>query len=921
MNKKGMTLIEIVISIAILSIMAAVFVTSMATYFRFISEGRGMTEDVFSAQRVLEEKIESIKLAIFNGADPDAGEASDIAFTLFSGEYERQVEGYKTEAIISSNRKLVTVVGSDQLVYPVPELNNIAITIRKNGFNQSGNFEYALKYDPNLSLRGTFNMSDPEGVFLVNRHEWFVSRKGFTIPIETNSDLITEGEVGRLYPLFPNDYDLIPLRGVTNQLSQDDLNTLISDYAGRHIVYTASPFALSGKKGVTVFSEPVFLHGPTATDGLVLHLDASLISKDPTKSNLSISGDTIGVNTWYDLSGNNNAVITVGTSPPVLKEVQYQDDVFAWGKSLAQNGSVFTSLAKSSFNNSPSSNMTVFIVAKINGSNPSTAIVSGNDWEFGWNGDGDLAYRVGGDYSAAATASLGTGIDNKWHVFTGVVSGGSIDFRIDGNLESSGTATGSLNASPFNINLKDVEIAEILIYNNALNPSTSLPEVENFLIDKYDPDPSEIMSSILYLKAIPTRTILKNDTFTPPNPVAAMMSNGTTQNVFVNWNNPSSVDTTTIGTYAISANAVMDNTKTVTMTVNVVGIDYLERHANPLMSEQDVPLTLPAMLNAVLTNGTNRNVAVDWTSNSPSLSISGNILTGTVIGTYNNGITATATLDSSKSVSYDVVIAKSYLVRFIDWDGTVLKEDPVAENTPAIAPADPIRTGYTFTGWDKAFNNITADLIVQAQYTPITYTVRFEDWDGTLLKTQNVAYGNNATPPADPTRTGFTFAGWSGTYTNVTSDTTVTALYDVQILTVRFVDWNSTLLKEEQVTYGGSATAPVTNPTRTGYTFSGWSPAYTNITGNLTVTAQYTGNQYTVARNLNYSGAPSLGNITVTFGSQYNNLGSPTRSGYTFDGWYTSTSGGTRIYDTTIVNTPNNHTLYAQWSTSPGCNP
>lgn len=921
MNKKGMTLIEIVIAIAILSILAAVFVTSMATYFRFMSDGRGMTEDVFSAQRVLEENIESIKYSIFNGVDPDSGKATDVNFTLFSGDYQRDVEGYKTEAIISSTRKLVAVVGSDQLVYPVPVIENIELTIRKSGVTQSGNFEYALKYEPNLSLRGTFVLIDPESVFLVNRHEWFVSRKGFTIPIETDTDLITEGEVGRLYPVFPNDYDLVPIQGITNQLNQNDFSTLISDYAGRHIVYTASPFALSGKKGVTIFSRPIYLHGPTVTDDLVLHVDASMISKDTSKSDINVSCETISVNTWYDLSGSNNHLTTVGTSPPLLMEVQYQDDVFAWGKSLTQNGSVFTSMARSSFNDSPSSEMTVIIVAKINGTNPSSAIVSGNDWDFGWNGDGDLNYRIGGDYTTAATASLGVGIDNNYHVFTCVVSGGSTAFRIDGNLESTGTAVGSSNMSPFNINFKDVEIAEILIYDSALNSSTSLPEVENFLVDKYDPDPADIMSSILYLKAIPTRTILKNDTFTPPNPVDAMMTNGTTQKVFVTWNNPENVDTTTIGTYSISANAIMDNTKTVTMTVNVVGIDYLERHANPLMSEKDVPVTLPSMLNAVLTNGTNRTVAVDWTSNVASLSISGNILTGTVIGNYPDGITSTATLDNSKTISYDVVIAKSYLVRFIDWDGTILKEDPVAENTPAIAPPDPSRTGYTFTGWDKAFNNITADLIVQAQYTPITYTVRFVDWDGTLLKTQSVAFGNDATPPANPTRTGYTFTGWDNAYTNVQSDLTVTALYDVQILTVRFVDWNSTLLKEEQVTYGGSATAPATNPTRTGYTFSGWSPAYNNITGNLTVTAQYTGNQYTVARNLNYSGAPSLSSITVTFGSQYDNLGSPTRSGYNFNGWFTSASGGTRIYDTTIVSTPNNHTLYAQWSSSPGCNP
>lgn len=917
MNKKGLTLIEIVISIAILSMMAAIFLTSMVTYYRYISDGRNMTEDVFSAQKFLEEKIESIKQAIFNDETPSSSEATDVAFTLFSDTaYEREVEGYRTEAIISGSKKLVTIVGSNQLVYPVPEINNITLRIRKDHVNQPDNYEYALKFEPDLSLRGDFDIIDPESVFLVNRHEWFVSRKGFSIPIETNSSLITEGEVGRLYPMFPNDYNLIPIRGITNQLDQDDLSSIMSDYAGRHIVYTASPFALSGKKGLTIFSQPIYLHGPTVTNGLVLHLDASIISKDTTKSDISVNGSTIEVNQWDDLSGSNNHLSSIGASPPLLTEVQYQDDVYVWGKCLGRNESDNTAMAKSSFNDSPSSEMTIFIVAKINDTHPGESIVSGNDWDFGWNDEGNLAYRIGGDYSTAATALLGAGIDNHWHVFTGVVSGGNVAFRIDGDSKSGGTVVSSAEISTFSMELNDVEIAEILVYDDALNTSTSLPEVENYLIDKYDPDPTDIMSSILYLKSIPARTVLKNETFSPPNPVPAMMTNGTTQNVFVNWNNPETVDTSTIGTYAINASAVMDNTKTVTMTINVVGIDHLEHHEHPLMNEKDVPLTLPAILNAVLTNGSNRTVAVDWISNSSNLSIAGNILVGDTIDTYNNGITATATMDSSKSISYDVIIAKSYLVSFLDWDGTLLKQTPVAENTPAIAPDDPERDGYTFIGWDKAFNNITSDLIVQAQYTPIQYTVRFENWDGTLLKQQDVEYNQDATPPSNPTRTGYTFTGWSGSYANVTSDLTITALYDIQSFTVRFVDGFGVLLKEEQVTYGGSGIAPETNPSQTGYNFNGWAPSYDNITTDLTVTAQWTANTYTVTRNLNYSGAPSYPNINVTYGSPYGALGTPSRSGYSLNGWFTSSSGGTEITSATVVSTANNHTIYAQWSIS-----
>ena len=103
------------------------------------------------------------------------------------------------------------------------------------------------------------------------------------------------------------------------------------------------------------------------------------------------------------------------------------------------------------------------------------------------------------------------------------------------------------------------------------------------------------------------------------------------------------------------------------------------------------------------------------------------------------------------------------------------------EGGSATAPANPTREGYTFTGWDKAFNNITANTVVTAQYTqnPVVnyYTVTFKDWDGTVLKTEQVAEGESATAPNNPTRTGYTFTGWDKAFNNITANTVVTAQY------------------------------------------------------------------------------------------------------------------------------------------------
>jgi len=58
----------------------------------------------------------------------------------------------------------------------------------------------------------------------------------------------------------------------------------------------------------------------------------------------------------------------------------------------------------------------------------------------------------------------------------------------------------------------------------------------------------------------------------------------------------------------------------------------------------------------------------------------------------------------------------TYTITFVDWDGTVLKSEQVEEGQSATAPAEPTREGYTFIGWDKEFSNVSADLTVTALY-------------------------------------------------------------------------------------------------------------------------------------------------------------------------------------------------------------
>lgn len=77
-----------------------------------------------------------------------------------------------------------------------------------------------------------------------------------------------------------------------------------------------------------------------------------------------------------------------------------------------------------------------------------------------------------------------------------------------------------------------------------------------------------------------------------------------------------------------------------------------------------------------------------------------------------------------------------YTVTFVDHDGEVLGTDEVAPGEAATAPSDPEREGYTFTGWDKAFDNVLSDLVVTAQYQQIV---------GAYLSSSNQVVEKNAT--------------------------------------------------------------------------------------------------------------------------------------------------------------------------------
>ena len=141
------------------------------------------------------------------------------------------------------------------------------------------------------------------------------------------------------------------------------------------------------------------------------------------------------------------------------------------------------------------------------------------------------------------------------------------------------------------------------------------------------------------------------------------------------------------------------------------------------------------------------------------------------IGTYSN----TLWWEDFKEIR---ALDADYVVTFFDWDDTVLARVAVAAGEAATAPADPVREGYTFIGWDKDFSFVNSNLDVYAQYQldagERDMTLVFKDQDNNQLSTQSITV---MFPPV-PDIKGFTFLYWKTIDARIDDVITIQAVYE-----------------------------------------------------------------------------------------------------------------------------------------------
>ena len=269
----------------------------------------------------------------------------------------------------------------------------------------------------------------------------------------------------------------------------------------------------------------------------------------------------------------------------------------------------------------------------------------------------------------------------------------------------------------------------------------------------------------------------------------------------------------------------------------------------------------------------------------------------------------------------------------------------------------PTRDGYTFAGWGTYSGDTTADYLPGALITGNGYLTLYAVWNQNAYTVSYNANGGSGAPASQtkyhgtaltlrstvPTRSGYKFLGWSTSSTATSPTYTAGGSYTANANATLYAVWekNPTQYTVSYNANGGSGapasqtksenvaiTLSSTKPTRSGYTFLGWSTSSTATAPTYYPGSSYTANAsvtlyavweklpetYTIKYNANGgTGAPATQtkteDVNITLSST-----KPTRSGYKFLGWSTSSTATSATYQPGATYSTNaSVTLYAVW--------
>jgi len=225
---------------------------------------------------------------------------------------------------------------------------------------------------------------------------------------------------------------------------------------------------------------------------------------------------------------------------------------------------------------------------------------------------------------------------------------------------------------------------------------------------------------------------------------------------------------------------------------------------------------------------------------------------------------------------------KGYYMLIYLIDNEKYKSYKIEEGTAITPEPAPTKDGYTFSGWSEIPETMPAhDVTVTGSFSinkyKLTYVV-----DGVEYKSYNIEYGATLTPEAEPTKEGYTFSGWSEIPATMPNhDVTVTGTFAINSYKLTYIV-DGEVYKSYDIEYGATIT-PEAEPTKEGYTFSGWSEIPETMPAHdVTVTGTFSINKYKltyVVDGVEYK------SYDIEYGATITPEAEPTKEGYTFSGW------------------------------------
>ena len=283
-----------------------------------------------------------------------------------------------------------------------------------------------------------------------------------------------------------------------------------------------------------------------------------------------------------------------------------------------------------------------------------------------------------------------------------------------------------------------------------------------------------------------------------------------------------------------------------------------------------------------------------------------------------------------------------------------------------IPTSFPTRSGYTFKGWTKEQGSSTIGYSPGDPIGDDADVTLYAVWSQNVTKTWSIIYnanGGSNTPTkqtanvgqsititySKPTRSGYTFLGWSTWSGSTEPETAFTpgysysSAYDITLYAV----WKQNQTTQYSLSFslqGGTGTfntlyggygervqIPYTTPTKSGYTFKGWATysggsvsyqpgEYYTLYGNSTLYAVWQSSGGTTQYYLNFNLQGGSGTFNTLYGVYGERLfipsSSPTKNGYTFQGWSTSSTGNPQYQPGDYYTIYSNTILYAIWGES-----